>query len=383
MRLLQDFNFKNKTVLVRVDFNVPIEKGKVLDNSRIKAAIPTINYLVKKNAKVLLLSHLGQPKGNRVQKLSLVPVSQELSNLLKKPVKQLKDCVSPFIVAQIESMKSGEIVLLENVRFYKEEEKNDTLFAKKLASLADMYVNDAFSVCHRKHASVAQLPKLMPSCAGLQLQKEIEELKKVLNPKKPFVVLLGGAKVSDKLALIENLAKRTDKLLIGGAMIFPFLKLKGLNVGKSKLEKESLEPAEELVKIFSNKLVLPTDVVVAEDLSEKAQTKAVKIEEIPEKWFGVDLGPETIKDFEKILSQAATIFWNGPVGLFEIEKFAKGTKEIAKFLANHNGFVVIGGGETLSAVSNYKDKYGHVSMGGGACLDFLSGKELPGIKALE
>lgn len=383
MRVLQDFNFKNKTVLVRVDFNVPIEKGKVLDNSRIKAAIPTINYLVKKNAKVLLLSHLGQPKGNRIQKLSLVPVSQELSNLLKKPVKQLKDCVSPFIIAQIESMKSGEVVLLENVRFYKEEEKNDTLFAKKLASLADMYVNDAFSVCHRKHASIVQLPKLMPSCAGFQLQKEIEELKKVLNPKKPFVVLLGGAKVSDKLALIENLAKKTDKILIGGAMVFPFLKLKGFEVGKSKLEKESLEPAEELMKDFSNKLVLPTDLIVADDLSEKSETKIVKVGEIPEKWSGVDLGPETIKDFKNLLDRAATIFWNGPLGLFEIEKFAKGTKEIAKFLANHKGFVVIGGGETLSAVSEYKDKYGHVSMGGGACLDFLSGKELPGIKALE
>lgn len=379
MQLLQNANVKNKTVLVRVDFNVPIEKKKILDNYRIKKALPTINYLIKKKAKILLLSHLGRPKGRRIAKLSLTPVSEELSKILGKKVIQLKDCAGPFILQQVESMNSGDVYMLENVRFYKEEEKNNSFFAKKLASLADIYVNDAFSACHRKHASIVSVPKLIPSYAGLLLQKEIKELNKVLNPEKPFIILLGGAKVIDKLELIKNLASKTDKILIGGAMMFSFWKVKKKSIGSNSLDLSSVKLAKILLKKYSDKLIIPSDVIVADKLKKKIK----KSEEVPENWYGLDIGPKTVEEFKKYLKKAKTIFWNGPLGLFEVKPFDKGTNEIAKFLSAHKGTVIVGGGETISAVKKYRDKYGFVSTGGGACLQFLSGKKLPGIEVLK
>jgi len=381
MRVLEDANVKNKTVLLRVDFNVLIDKGKVIDNSKIKAVLPTIKYLISKKAKILLLSHLGRPKGKRVGKLSLEPVSVELSKLLKKPVKQLRDCVSPFIRSQIENMNSGDVFMLENVRFYKEEEKNNTFFAKKLVALADIYVNDAFGTCHRKHASVSEVPKYLPSYAGLLLQKEVDELNKILNPKQPFVLLLGGAKVSDKLGILENLASKTDKILVGGAMVFPFWQIKKLNIGKSLLDKDGLKFAKKLLDKYSEKIILPVDLVCAEKINETAEIEICK--EVPNNSYGLDIGPETVKVYKSYLKTAKTIFWNGPLGLFEIEKFAKGSEEIAKFLSTQKSFIVVGGGETESVVSNFSKNYSHVSTGGGAALDYLSGKELPGIKVLK
>lgn len=379
---LDDFNFRNKVVLVRVDFNVPVKNGKILDDKKIKAVIPTLRYLIKKKAKIVLMSHLGRPDGKFSEELILAPVGKRLEKLLGSELLILKDCIGAVAESGIKKLKPGEIALLENLRFYKEEETDDDAFGKKLAKLGDLYVNDAFGVSHRANASVHSITKFLPCCAGFLLQKEIDMLSEITeNPKKPFVAILGGAKVSDKIGVINNLLTKVDKLLIGGAMMFTFIKAQGLEIGKSKVEIDKLDVAR---KLLSNpKIILPIDVVVANEASKKAQSKTFLVQNIPADMIGLDIGPDTVKYFSTIIKNSKTIFWNGPLGMFEIKKFAKGTDKIAKIISKTKAVSVVGGGETAAAVDKFKSKITHISTGGGASLEFVEGKKLPGIKALE
>ena len=383
MKTIKNINVKNKRVLVRVDYDVPLRKGKVADNTRIRTSLPTIRYLRQKKAKVILISHLHRPKGVD-PKLRFDSVAKELSKLLGKKVLKLDDCIGAKVEKKVSEMKSGDVVLLENLRFYPGEQKNKRKFAKQLAKLGDVYVNDSFAVSHRAHASIQGIPRYLPSVAGFQLQKEIETMGKILrNPKRPYVAVIGGAKVSSKIEVIESLLKKVDALLIGGAMMFTFLKATGKNVGKSKIEKDKVRIARKLLKKGHRKLMLPTDCVVASSPSGKASV--VDVRRIPKGKMGLDIGPETTAVYKSILSQAKTVVWNGPVGMFEVRRFAKGTNEIAKSLAKSKAKVVIGGGDTVDAINKLKlgKKYTHVSTGGGASLDFIAGKKLPGIKALK
>ena len=384
---LKDFNVKDKRVLVRVDFNVPLDKkGNITDDKRIKAALPTINYLIRNKAMVILMSHLGRPKGEIIKALKMDKVAKRLQKLLKKKVYKLDDCIGQDIEDFIDKMVDKEVVLLENLRFYKEEKENEKEFANSLADLADMYVNDAFGTCHRAHASVEGITKYIPGAAGFLLQKEIEILGNALKaPKKPFIAIMAGVKVSDKINIISNLLKKVDALLIGGAMTFTFLKSMGIETGKSIVEKDRLKLAKALFK-SSKKLILPTDIVITDKVDKKSKTKTVNITKIPKNMIGVDIGKETINNYKKIISKAKTIIWNGPMGVFEINKFAKGTDEIAKALAkNRKAITIIGGGDSAAAVEKLKleKKLTHISTGGGASLEFLEGKTLPAILALE
>jgi len=394
-KTIKDLNknqLEGKGVLVRVDFNVPLdEELKITDDTRIVAALPTIKYLVAHKAKVILMSHLGRPKGKIIERLKLDPVAQRLSELLEQKVKKLDDCIGKEVEEEIEKLQPGEIVLLENLRFHPEEEKNDPEFSKALVNLADIFINDAFGTAHRAHASTVGVAEILPSCAGFLMAKEIEVLSNLMeNPERPFVVLLGGAKISGKIEIVQNLLNVADIILIAGGMSYTCLAALGNEVGKSLLEeydltmvRKMLEKAEEI----GSKILLPIDLVIArKEVSEEAVSKLVRIENIPKDGIGVDLGVESLEIFKKELKKAKTIFWNGPVGVFEIEKFAKGTNKIARCLADmeNKATTVIGGGDSIAAIDKIgvAEKITHISTGGGASLEFLGGKKLPGIEIL-
>ncbi|HLF54625.1 MAG TPA: phosphoglycerate kinase [Candidatus Nanoarchaeia archaeon] len=382
MRSLKEADVKGRRVLVRVDFNIPLKNGKVVDDKRIRAALPTIDFLRKKKAKVILISHLGRPDGKVVEDLRLEPIAHALSKMLKYPVHHEPDCIGSDVEDRVRTLHDGDVLLLENLRFYPEEEADDDLFAQKLAAFADVYVNDAFGTCHRAHASVHAVTRYLPSYAGFLLEKEVKVLSSLLkNPKRPFVAVMGGAKVSDKIKVIENLLKRVDAILIGGAMMFTFYKALGYNIGKSKFEADKVALAKALLKKGKKKLALPIDVVVA--LSPKAKGKVMSSRSIPKSMMGLDIGPVTQQIYANIIRDAKTVFWNGPMGMFEVKRFAKGTLSIAKAMAECRGVTVVGGGETVSAVEKLSKKFTHVSTGGGAALEFLEGKSLPGIAALD
>jgi len=386
---IKDINVKGKKVIVRVDFNVPLDKDlNITDDRRISEALPTIQHLLNADAvKVILMSHLGRPDGQAVETLRLNPVAARLEKLLSEKVLKLDDCVGDKIKEAV-AMSKERVILLENLRFHKEEEKNDEKFAKELASLADVYVNDAFGTAHRAHASTAGITKYLPSVAGFLIDKEIKYLgKAVENPQKPFVVILGGAKVSDKITLIENLLSKANSILIGGGMAYTFLKAQGKSIGNSKLEADKVEVAKSLLEKAKAKkvdIVLSSDFVVVQDFNSSKGMKIVK-DQVEDGWQGVDIGPDTRKRFKEVLAKAKTVIWNGPVGVFENDDFAHGTKEIAEYIAGLKGVIaIIGGGDSAAAVSKFKldDKMTHISTGGGASLEFLEGKVLPGIAAL-
>jgi len=385
---IKDIDLKNKTVLVRADFNVPQDDNlNITDDTRIKATLPTIKYILDRNVKKLvLMSHLGRPSGEVVAKYSLKPIAQRLAELLNEPVKFLNDCVGENIKQEISSSKE-RVVLLENLRFHAQEEKNDAGFAKQLASLGDIFVNDAFGSAHRAHASTEGITHYLKSAAGFLLEREIQYLGNVIeNPQKPFMVILGGAKVSDKIGVIENLLSKCNAILIGGGMAYTFLKSQGKPIGNSKLEKDKIDLAKSILdKAGAAKveIILPIDHLVVDNIDEKAKTEIVG-ENIPEGKIAVDIGPKTIALFKDKLKSAKTIVWNGPLGIFEMQPFSRGTQEIAKFIGSLNATTIIGGGDTAAAVAKFKleDKMTHISTGGGASLEFLEGKTLPGIAAL-
>src|SRR3989338_2485769 len=389
-KTIKDMDLKGKRVLMRVDFNVPLDdKLNITDDIRIRAALPTIKYAVDKGAKVILMSHLGRPDGKVVDAMRLTPVVKRLGELLGKKVIKTNDCIGEDAKKAALAMKPGDVLLLENLRFHAEEEKNDPSFAKELASLGDVFVNDAFGTAHRAHASTEGVTKYLPSIAGFLLEKEIRYLGSAVdNPKRPFVAILGGAKVNDKIKVIDNLLNKVNALLIGGGMAYTFLNAKGKAIGSSKLDKDGFDTARLALDKAAKKnipLLLPIDHVIGDKFDANANTKVVG-EDIPDGWMGLDIGPKTIKLFEDKLKSAKTIIWNGPLGVFEMDKFDKGTEEIAKFLASLKGATtVIGGGDTAAAMSKFKveDKMTHISTGGGASLEYLEGRGLPGIDALQ
>ncbi len=387
-KTVRDIDVQNKRVLMRCDFNVPMQDGKITDDKRIRAALPTIKYLIEKGAKVILMSHLGRPKGKFVDEFRLDPVAERLSELLEKPVTKVNDCIGDEPQAAVDKMQPGDVVLLENVRFYAEEEKNDPEFAKKLASFGDIYVNDAFGTAHRAHASTEGVAKYLPAVSGFLMEKELQFLgSAVEEPKRPFVAILGGAKVKDKIAVIESLLQKVDTLIIGGGMAYTFLKSKGYEIGNSLLDEERLDFCREVLAKAEEagvKFLLPVDVVVAKEFAADAEHKVVPADQIPADWEGLDIGPETIELFKSAIAEAGTVVWNGPMGVFEFPAFAKGTNSIAQALAESNAVTVIGGGDSAAAVeqAGLADKMTHVSTGGGASLEFLEGKVLPGVAAL-
>jgi len=388
---IDQLNIQGKRLFLRVDFNVPMdEKGSITDDARIRAALPTINYALGKDAKVILASHLGRPKGGPEAKYSLAPVARRLGELLKKEVKLAPDCIGPEVGKMATAMKPGDVLLLENLRFHKEEEKNDPAFAKSLASLAEIYINDAFAVSHRAHASVEAMTKFFKEpAAGFLMKEELQYLNKVMEaPTRPLVAVIGGAKVSGKLEVLKNLSLRVDKLIIGGGMAFTFLKSMGMNVGKSLVEDELLKTAQEILEAAHKKGVkvyLPVDCVVADKMDPSAQTKIVPVEKIAQDWMGLDIGPATITRFGEALKDAKTVLWNGPMGVFEMEPFSRGTMEMVRNIVNSGAVSVVGGGDTDLAVhkSGQADKITYISTAGGAFLELLEGKKLPGVEALK
>lgn len=383
MRLLKDLNVRDKKVLVRVDFNVPLLNGKIEDDYRLSTAIPTIKYLVEQNSRIILISHLGRPDGKIVDSLRLKPVALRLQELLGMPVGYVDDCIGEKAAAAVAALQPGQLLLLENLRFYPGEEANDEEFASQLASLAECYVNDAFSAAHRAHASTFAVAKLLPSAAGFLMEKEVNSLSLITsNPEHPFVIILGGAKVSDKIGVIDNLLDRADRLLVGGGMAFTFLKAKGISTGKSLVEPDRLGYAAQLLARAGDKIVLPLDIVVAPSLQSDDEVQLVPADKIPEHLMGLDIGPETIAVFAREIKLARSIFWNGPVGAFEYPGFAAGTMAIRSAVVDNPGITVIGGGDTAAAVADCLDKFTHVSTGGGASLEFLEGRVLPGVAAL-
>lgn len=390
-KTIEDIEVRGKRVLARVDFNVPQDDtGHITDDTRITAALPTIQYLSEHGAKTILVSHLGRPKGV-TPKYTLAPVAAHLSQLLGKNVPLLPDCIGPEVEAKVQAMQDGDVVLLENVRFYPEEEKNDPEFAKKLAALSDVYVNDAFGTAHRAHASTEGVAKILPGVAGFLMQKELDYLGGALtNPKRPFVAILGGAKVKDKIGVIEELLHKVDTLIIGGGMAYTFLKARGLEIGKSLLDSSNLEFCQRILAQAGDKLLLPLDVVITnsnpfEVGQDACETKIVAVDAIPADWEGADIGPKTIQKFSAAVQNAGTVVWNGPMGIFEFAKFAGGTRAVAQALANSHAITVIGGGDSAAAVQQmgFGDKMTHISTGGGASLEFLEGKALPGVVALQ
>lgn len=387
-KTIKDIDVKGKRVLVRVDFNVPMENGLVTDDRRIQAALPTLNYLLDHGASLVLMSHLGRPKGGPDPKYSMGPVAAKLQELLGRPAKKLADCIGPEVETAVKAMQPGNVIVLENTRFYQEEEKNDPVFSAKLAALGEAYVNDAFGSAHRAHAStVGVTDTLRPAVAGFLMEKELEYLGRALaNPTQPFLAIMGGAKISDKIAVIENLLSKVDSLLIGGGMANTFFVAQGLSVGNSLVEAEAVDTAKKLLAEHADKLVLPVDCVVASEFKADAEAKTVPVDEVPADWMILDIGPATIAHFSNRLAAAKTVIWNGPMGVFEFPRFAEGTFAIARALAGLKGATtIIGGGDSAAAVeqSGLADKMSHISTGGGASLEFLEGKELPGVSALD
>jgi 3-phosphoglycerate kinase len=385
---IADIDVKGKRVIARVDFNVPLDaEGKVTDDKRIREALPTIRAIIDKGGKLIIASHLGRPKNGPEAKFSMKPAAERLSELLGKEVILAKDVIGEDAKAKAAALKEGEILMLENVRFHKEEEKNDPAFAKALSTLADIYVNDAFGTAHRAHASTAGLADYLPAVSGYLIKKELDIMGKALEaPERPFVAILGGAKVSDKISVIENLIDKVDTLIIGGGMAYTFLKSKGQSIGNSLCENDKLDLAKELLEKAEKKgvkLLLPLDNVAGKEF--KADTESAIFETgIPEGWMGLDIGPKTIELFSKAVKEAKTVVWNGPMGVFEMDKFAVGTRAVANALAESSAISIVGGGDSAAAVEQlgYADKITHISTGGGASLEFLEGKELPGIAAL-
>ncbi len=390
IRGIDEIPIESKRVFLRVDLNVPLKGSEVEDVEKIKAVLPTINYALDKKAKVIIASHLGRPKGKVIPELSLKPVAKVLENLIGKKVLMAPNCVGPQVEEMARGLKKSEVLLLENLRFHPEEEKNDRDFARALAKLAEVYINDAFAASHRAHASVVAITEFFDEKGcGFLIKKELEVLGKVLsNPERPFVLILGGAKVSDKIGFIKGLLDKVDSILIGGAMAYTFLKALGYEVGKSPIEMDKIEEAKFILNEASKqgvKVILPSDHKVVKNMDEKESFSIVDNEHFSSEMIGVDIGPSTVEVFVKELTKANTILWNGPLGVFEYEAFSEGTKRIAETVAFSKGFTIVGGGDTVSAVNKFglAQKIGHLSTGGGATLEFLEGKVLPGIKALE
>jgi phosphoglycerate kinase len=387
-KTVRDIDLKGKRVLMRVDFNVPMKDGTVTDDKRIKAALPTIQYVLdaERGASLVVMSHLGRPKGTGFEaEFSLKPAAEVLGKLLNKPVKVAPDCIGPEVEAMARALKPGEVLMLENVRFHKEEEKNDAAFAKKLAALGEVYVNDAFGSAHRAHASTEGVAKFLPAVSGFLMEQELEYLgRATLNPERPYIAILGGAKISDKIAVIENLLKKCDKLIIGGGMANTFLAAKGYNMADSLVEASSVEMAKAIMAKAGDKLLLPVDAVIGDKFEAEAASQVVDVNKVPAGWRVLDIGPKSIAAFSDALKGAKLVVWNGPMGVFEFPKFAEGTFAIAKLLANSGATTVIGGGDSASAVkkAGVAKQMTHVSTGGGASLEFLEGKVLPGVAAL-
>ena len=389
IRKVDQLELKGKRVFIRVDFNVPMdEKNRVTDDTRILLSLPTIRFVSEASGKVILASHLGRPKGKRDPKFSLAPVAERLSQLLDKKVDLATDCIGEEVEKQIGGMKEGEVLLLENLRFHPEEEKNEGAFSKALASLCDVYVNDAFGAAHRAHASTEGMTRFVKIvAAGFLMMKEVGSLEKaLLNPKKPYVAILGGAKVSDKIGVIQNLLDKVNTLLIGGGMAYTFLKAEGFQVGKSLVEEDQIGFSHNLLEKAKGKIkfLLPSDHIAAERMDIQAKREIVRNDKIPSGWVCLDIGPETVKTFSEEIKSAKTIVWNGPMGVFEMEPFSEGTFAMAKAIAGSSAFSIVGGGDSVAAVNQagVSDRISHISTGGGASLEFLEGKKLPGIEAL-
>ncbi|ADC49119.1 phosphoglycerate kinase [Alkalihalophilus pseudofirmus OF4] len=387
-KTVRDIDLKGKKVFCRVDFNVPMKDGEITDETRIRAALPTIEFLIEKGAKVILASHLGRPKGEVVEELRLTPVAARLGELLNKDVKKVDEAHGAEAEAAANSLQDGDVLLLENVRFYAGEEKNDPELAKAFASLADVYVNDAFGAAHRAHASTEGIAKHIPAVAGLLMEKELDVLGKALsNPERPFTAIIGGAKVKDKIGVIDNLLEKVDNLIIGGGLAYTFVKAQGHEVGKSLLEEDKIDLARSFMdkaKEKGVKFYMPEDVVVADDFSEEANTEVVDIDSIPADWEALDIGPKTRDTYRSVIEESKLVIWNGPMGVFELSVFANGTKAVADALATSDAYSVIGGGDSAAAVEKFDlaDKMSHISTGGGASLEFMEGKQLPGVVAL-
>ena len=385
-KTIRDVDVAGKRVLVRADFNVPLDKsGIVTDDTRIRAALPTIRYLIDRGTKVILMSHLGRPNGQVVERLRIRPVAERLSERLGRPVQYIGECVGPEVEAKVAQLRPGDVLVLENLRFHPEEERNKPEFARQLTALGDIYVDDAFGTAHRAHASTEGVAHYLPAVAGFLMEKEIDLLSRALeHPERPFVGIMGGAKVSDKFAVIENLLTKVDRLLIGGGMANTFLAGQGFEVGKSLLELDQVPVAAELLRVASDRIVLPVDVVVANKAEAGADSKVVGVEEVPADMMIVDIGPDTVREFAKSIRGARLILWNGPMGIFEIPQFAAGTKATAELVASSGAISIVGGGDSVAALEQLglADKITLVSTGGGATLEFLEGKTLPGVAAL-
>jgi phosphoglycerate kinase len=385
-KTVRDVDVKGKRVLVRVDFNVPLKDGAVADDRRIRAALPTIQYLLDQGGAVVLMSHLGRPKGEAKPEFRMDPVADRLSQLLGKPVTKLDDCVGAQVESAVKAMKPGDVILLENTRFKAGETKNDPALAEGLARLGDVYVNDAFGTAHRAHASTAGVAQDLPAVAGFLMEKELNYLGRALaDPEPPFLAVLGGAKISDKIGVIQNLLSKVDSLIIGGGMANTFFKAQGLDVGDSLVEDEALDTARELLDSAGDRLMLPVDCVVADRFAADADAKVVPVDQVPDGWRILDIGPASVAHFSNRLAAAKTVVWNGPMGVFEFPRFAEGTFAVARALAGlEDATTIIGGGDSAAAVeqSGLADKMSHISTGGGASLEFLEGKELPGVAAL-
>lgn len=388
--IVRDIEVRHKRVLVRVDFNVPLESdtGNITDDSRIRASLPTIRYLIEHGAKTILCSHLGRPKGKTAERLRLAAIAQRLSQIVGRPVETTTDCIGPVVEESVERLTSGDILLLENLRFHPEEEENGDSFAQALSRLADVYVNDAFAVSHRAHASIVGIARYLPAVAGLLLEKEINALSSTLkNPRRPFAALLGAAKISDKVSVLRNVIDKADYVMIGGGVAATFLKASSYQTGQSLVDSDELETAAHLAKKAAESgttLLIPRDVVVSQELSAPVKARIVSVRSIPHKSKIVDIGPLTINEFSRVLRQCQTVFWNGPMGVHETSQFAEGTRRIARLLADLDAVTVVGGGSTVEAISGMglADKMSFVSTGGGATLEFLSGQVLPGVDVL-
>jgi len=385
---VRDTDVTGKRVFVRVDFNVPLENGQITDDTRIRETLPTIRYLTERGAKVILASHLGRPKGKVVEELRLTPVARRLSELLGKPVAKADEAIGDEVKRKISELADGEVLLLENVRFYPGEEKNDPELAKAFAELADLYVNDAFGAAHRAHASTEGIAHYLPAVSGLLMEKELNVLGKALhNPDRPFTAIIGGAKVKDKIGVIENLLRIADNVIIGGGLSYTFLKAQGYEIGKSLVDNEKLDLALDFLrkaKEYGVNFMLPVDIIVADAFGPEANTKAVPVDAIPGDWEGVDIGPKTRELYASAIAESKLVVWNGPMGVFEIEPFSHGTRAVAEACAKTDGYTIIGGGDSAAAVEKFRlaGSMDHISTGGGASLEFMEGKALPGVVAL-